>query len=469
MKPWSVVVGLALLAPLPASAQPASLRPDQAAFREIYKELVETNTSLSVGSCTEAAHRMGARLKAAGYSDADITYFAVPEHPKDGGVVAILKGSDPKAGSVLLLGHLDVVEAHREDWTRDPFVMVEENGFFYGRGAADMKGLDAVWVDTMIRLKQAKAPPKATLKLALTCGEETSGAFNGAEWLARNRPELVKADFGLNEGGGGRLDERGERQSLSVQMGQKVYQDYVLTATNPGGHSSRPRPDNAIYELADALEKMRAYAFPVTLTETTRAALAPRAQQDDPAGRALRRLLADPADAEAARAAMTDVGINSVLHTTCVPTLLSAGHAPNALPQRATANVNCRIMPGGSPAAVREVLVKVIDDPKITVEAPNADKPVALDPPMDPKVIGPMRKLAAKHFPGVPLVPVMSSGATDGVYFGGLGMPIYGVPGVFGEPDGNGAHGLNERLRARSLYEGRDYLFDLVKAYVGAR
>jgi acetylornithine deacetylase/succinyl-diaminopimelate desuccinylase-like protein len=469
MKPWSVVVGLALLAPLPASAQPASLRPDQAAFREIYKELVETNTSLSVGSCTEAAHRMGARLKAAGYSDADITYFAVPEHPKDGGVVAILKGSDPKAGSVLLLGHLDVVEAHREDWTRDPFVMVEENGFFYGRGAADMKGLDAVWVDTMIRLKQAKAPPKATLKLALTCGEETSGAFNGAEWLARNRPELVKADFGLNEGGGGRLDERGERQSLSVQMGQKVYQDYVLTATNPGGHSSRPRPDNAIYELADALEKMRAYAFPVTLTETTRAALAPRAQQDDPAGRALRRLLADPADAEAARAAMTDVGINSVLHTTCVPTLLSAGHAPNALPQRATANVNCRIMPGGSPAAVREVLVKVIDDPKITVEAPNADKPVALDPPMDPKVIGPMRKLAAKHFPGVPLVPVMSSGATDGVYFGGLGMPIYGVPGVFGEPDGNGAHGLNERLRARSLYEGRDYLFELVKAYVGAR
>jgi acetylornithine deacetylase/succinyl-diaminopimelate desuccinylase-like protein len=469
MKPWSVDVGLALLAPLPASAQPASLRPDQAAFREIYKELVETNTSLSVGSCTEAAHRMGARLKAAGYSDADITYFAVPEHPKDGGVVAILKGSDPKAGSVLLLGHLDVVEAHREDWTRDPFVMVEENGFFYGRGAADMKGLDAVWVDTMIRLKQAKAPPKATLKLALTCGEETSGAFNGAEWLARNRPELVKADFGLNEGGGGRLDERGERQSLSVQMGQKVYQDYVLTATNPGGHSSRPRPDNAIYELADALEKMRAYAFPVTLTETTRAALAPRAQQDDPAGRALRRLLADPADAEAARAAMTDVGINSVLHTTCVPTLLSAGHAPNALPQRATANVNCRIMPGGSPAAVREVLVKVIDDPKITVEAPNADKPVALDPPMDPKVIGPMRKLAAKHFPGVPLVPVMSSGATDGVYFGGLGMPIYGVPGVFGEPDGNGAHGLNERLRARSLYEGRDYLFDLVKAYVGAR
>jgi acetylornithine deacetylase/succinyl-diaminopimelate desuccinylase-like protein len=469
MKPWGLVLGLALLAPLPAAAQAPSLRPDQAAFREIYKELVETNTSLSVGSCTEAAHKMGARLKAAGFSDADITYFAVPEHPKDGGVVAILKGSDSKAGSVLLLGHLDVVEARREDWTRDPFVMVEEDGFFYGRGTADMKGLDAIWVDTMIRLKQAKAPPKATLKLALTCGEETSGAFNGAEWLAENRPDLVKADFGLNEGGGGRLDERGERQSLSVQMGQKIYQDYVLTATNPGGHSSRPRPDNAIYELADALQKIRAYAFPVKLTDTTRAALAPRAQQDDPAGRALRRLLADPADAEAAKTATMDAGVNSVLHTTCTPTLLSAGHAPNALPQRATANVNCRIMPGGSPQAVRDVLVKLIDDPKITVEAPEADKPVALDPPMDPRVIGPMRKLAAKHFPGVPLVPAMSSGATDGVYFGGLGMPIYGVPGIFGEPDGNGAHGLNERMRARSLYEGRDYLFELVKAYVGAK
>jgi acetylornithine deacetylase/succinyl-diaminopimelate desuccinylase-like protein len=457
------------MAPAAALAQGANLRPDQAAFRDIYKELVDTNTALSVGSCTEAAHKMGARLKTAGFTDADITYFAVPEHPKDGGVVAVLKGSDPKAGSVLLLGHLDVVEAKREDWTRDPFTMVEENGFFYGRGTADMKGLDAIWVDTMMRLKQAKAPPKKTLKLALTCGEETSGAFNGADWLAKNRPELVKADFGLNEGGGGRLDADGKRQSLSVQMGQKIYQDYVLTATNPGGHSSRPRPDNAIYELADALQKIRGYVFPIKLTETTRAAFAPRAEQDDPAGRALKLLLADPNDAEAAKIAMTDTGINSVLHTNCVPTLLSAGHAQNALPQRATANVNCRIFPGETPAGVRDVLVKLIDDPKITVDAPHADKPVAVDPPMDPKVIGPMRTLAAKYWPGVPLVPAMSSGASDGVYFGQIDMPIYGVPGIFGEPDGNGAHGLNEKMRARSLYEGRDYLFDLVKTYVGVK
>jgi acetylornithine deacetylase/succinyl-diaminopimelate desuccinylase-like protein len=446
-----------------------TLRPDQQDFRGLYKELVETNTTVTNGSCTDAAAKMGARLEAAGFADGAITYFSTPEHPKDGGLVAVYPGTSKSLKPMLLLAHIDVVEAKRADWTRDPFTLIEENGYFYGRGTLDDKAQAAIWTDALIRMKQSGYKPKRTIKLALTCGEETSGAFNGAEWLAQNRPELVKADFGLNEGGGGRLDERGERQALSVQMGQKVYQDYVLTATNPGGHSSRPRPDNAIYELADALEKIRAYAFPVTLTETTRAALAPRAQQDDPAGRALRRLLADPADAEAARAAMTDVGINSVLHTTCVPTLLSAGHAPNALPQRATANVNCRIMPGGSPAAVREVLVKVIDDPKITVEAPNADKPVALDPPMDPKVIGPMRKLAARHFPGVPLVPAMSSGATDGIYFGGLGMPIYGVPGIFGEPDGNGAHGLNERLRARSLYEGRDYLFELVKAYVGAR
>ncbi|WP_293455117.1 M20/M25/M40 family metallo-hydrolase [Phenylobacterium sp.] len=469
MKAAGLALGLALLAPLAAKADEAALRPDQAAFRAIYKELVETNTSLSVGSCTEAAHKMGARLKAAGFADDDITYFAVPEHPKDGGLVAVLKGSDPKAGSVLLLGHLDVVEAKREDWTRDPFVMVEEDGFFYGRGTADMKGMDAVWVDTMIRLKQAKSPPKKTLKLALTCGEETSGAFNGAEWLGKNRPDLVKADFGLTEGGGGRLDAAGNREALSVQAGQKIYQDYILTATNPGGHSSRPRPDNAIYELADALQKIRAYVFPIKLTDTTRAAFAPRAEQDDPAGQALKRLLVDPADAEAAKVAMTDPGINSVLHTNCVATLLSAGHAPNALPQRATANVNCRIFPGETPEGVRQVLAKVIDDPKITIDAPHSDKPIAVNPPMDPKIIGPMTTLAAKYWPGVPLVPSMSAGATDAVYFGVVGMPIYGVPGIFGEPDGNGAHGLNERMRARSLYEGRDYLFDLVKTYVGAK
>lgn len=463
------LVGLALLGPGVAQAQEASLRPDQAAFRAIYKELVETNTTLSVGSCTQAAAQLGARLKSAGFVDADLTYFALSEKPREGGLVAILKGSDPKAGAVLLLGHLDVVEARREDWTRDPFTLIEEVGYFYARGTSDMKGLDAIWVDTLMRLKQGKTPPKRTLKMALTCGEETNEAFNGASWLANNRPDLVSADFGLNEGGGGRLTPDGQRDTLSVQVGEKASQNFELEVTNPGGHSSRPQPDNAIYNLANALMKIQAYTFPVKLTDTTRAVFALRAERGDAAGAALKQLLVNPADTQAARTAATDINVNSILHTNCVATRLDAGHASNALPQRARAIVNCRIFPGETWQQTRDTLVRVMADPKVSITALNPEKPVASPPPLDPKVIDPMKAMAARHFPGVPLLPSMSSGATDALYFGPVKLPIYGVPGIFGDPDGNGVHGLNERTRAKSLYEGRDYLFDLVKAYVGVK
>jgi acetylornithine deacetylase/succinyl-diaminopimelate desuccinylase-like protein len=459
---------LMALAPVGALAQSAQLRPDQVAFRAIYKELVETNTELSDGSCTAAAAKMGARLESAGFSDADLTYFADPAHPKDGGLVAVLHGSDPKATSLLLLGHIDVVEAHRADWTRDPFTLIEENGYFFGRGTSDMKSIDAIWVDTMMRLKRSGKAPRGTLKLALTCGEESDGAFNGADWLAKNKADLVRADFGLNEGGGGRLDDKGERESLSVGVGQKAYEDYRLTVTNPGGHSSRPRPDNAIYQLAEALLKVRGYGFPFKLNDTTREQLKPRSEKDDPAGQALRKFLADPTDMAAGKEAATDPSINAVLRTNCVATLLSAGHAPNALPQRATANINCRIFPGETVAQTQAALVGAIADPAVAVEPVDPNKPLAVSPPLDPKVIGPMRTLASKYFPGTPLTPSMSAGASDAVYFGQIDMPIYGVPGIFGDPDGNGVHGLNERLRVRSLYEGRDYLFDLVESYVGA-
>lgn len=461
------LMGLVLTAAGGAQAQ--ALRPDQSAFRAIYKELVETNTSLSVGSCTEAAAKMASRLKAAGFADGDLHQITDPTHPKEGSLVAVLNGADPRAGAVLLLGHLDVVEARREDWTRDPFVLVEEGGYFYGRGTADMKGLDAIWVDAMIRLKQARTPPKRTLKLALTCGEETAEAFNGADDLVRNHAELIKADFVLNEGGGGRLTAGGKREQLSIQVGEKTAQNYLVTVTNPGGHSSRPRPDNAIYQLAEALLKVKAYAFPVRFNETTRVGFGLRAQQSDPAGAALKTLLANPADAEAARVAASDVNVNAILHTNCVATRLDAGHANNALPQRATAVINCRIFPGETVEGTLETLNKVVADPQVKIEVILPVRPIAVSPPLDPKVVQPMKAVAAKYFPGVPLIPSMSSGATDGRYFGPLKTPVYGVPGVFGDPDGNGAHGLNERLRVSSLYEGRDYLFDLIKLYVGAK
>lgn len=460
------LMGLAMAGSGSALAQ--DLRPDQLAFRAIYKELVETNTSLSVGSCTEAAARMATRLKAAGFQDADLHQIVAAGHPKEGSLVAVLKGSDPKAGAVLLLGHLDVVEARREDWTREPYVLVEENGYFYGRGTADMKGLDAIWVDTLIRLKQAKTPPKRTLKMALTCGEETAEAFNGADDLVRNHAELIKSDFVLNEGGGGRLDADGKRELLSIQVGEKAAQSYLVTVTNPGGHSSRPRPDNAIYQLAEALLKVKAHVFPPKFTDTTRVGLQIRAEQGGPAGEALKKLLADPSNLEAARIAATDVNVNSILHTNCVTTRLDAGHANNALPQRATAVINCRIFPGETVEGTLETLNKVVADPGVKIEVIPPVRPIATSPPLDPKVVGPMKAVAAKHFPGVPMIPSMSSGATDGRYFGPVSTPVYGVPGIFGDPDGNGAHGLNERIRVRSLYEGRDYLFDVIKVYVGA-
>src|SRR3954468_13066225 len=256
---------------LAGAASAADLRPDQARFRSIYKELVETNTSLSVGSCTEAAAKMGARLKSAGFADADLTYFSVPEHPKDGGVVAVLQGSSKTAKPMLLLGHLDVVEAKRADWTRDPFVLIEENGYFYGRGTSDMKVIDATWVDMLMRFKETKYQPKRTIKLALTCGEETVNAFNGAAWLAKNRPDLIAAEFALNEGGGGRADKDGKLQTQGIQVGEKVVQQFRLETTNVGGHSSVPIRDNAIYQLAQALLKVRDYEFPLQMNDTTRA------------------------------------------------------------------------------------------------------------------------------------------------------------------------------------------------------
>jgi acetylornithine deacetylase/succinyl-diaminopimelate desuccinylase-like protein len=449
---------------LPASEQ--TLRPDQAAFRGLYKELVETNTTLSVGSCTDAAAKMGARLKAAGYGDSDITYFSTPEHPKDGGIVAILKGSDAKIKPMLLLAHIDVVEAKREDWTRDPFTLIEENGFFYARGTSDDKAMAAIWTDAMIRFRQQGYTPKRTIKLALTCGEETTYAFNGADWLAKNKPDLIAAEFALNEGGGGTLDAAGNRVSLAMQVGEKAVQNYRLETTNPGGHSSRPVPDNAIYDLAEALRAVRSYEFPIKLSDTTRAFFTMTAKKlGGDMGKAINTLLANPDDAAANKIVSSDATFHSTLRTTCVATLLDGGHANNALPQRAGANINCRIFPGETSETTRAALAAAINNPKVSITLTPPIRPIASPPPLDPKITGPAEALGKKYFPGVPMVPVMSTGATDGIFLEAIGIPTYGVPGIFGEADFGGIHGLNERMRIRSLYEGRDYLFDLVKVY----
>jgi acetylornithine deacetylase/succinyl-diaminopimelate desuccinylase-like protein len=461
-------LGLAV-ATQPVLAQ-APLRPDQVKFRELYKELVETNTTLSVGSCTLAAEKMAARLKAAGYTDSDITMFAAPDHPKEGGLVAVLKGSDPKLKPMLLLAHIDVVEAKREDWTRDPFVMVEENGYYYARGTADDKAMAAMWTDSLIRFKQSGYTPKRTIKVALTCGEETTYAFNGAQWLAKNRPELIAAEFALNEGGGGDSDGKGKLVSQSMQVGEKAVQNFRIEATNPGGHSSIPVPDNAIYDLADALAKIRAYEFPIELTDTTRAYFrAVGTAKGGEEGAALIAIAANPNDKAADAVVSKDRIYHSMLRTTCVATLIDGGHANNALPQRAGANINCRMFPGRTVEETSAALAAAIGNPKITITTVPPIRPIAVPPPLDPKIMGPATKLAAKYFPGVPLIPVMSTGGTDAIFLAAIGIPVYGVPGPWGDPDGNGAHGLNERMEVKSVMVGRDYLHDLVIAYAGGK
>src|SRR5277367_3318832 len=457
------VTALAQEAPMPP------LRPDQVAFRALYKELVETNTTLSAGSCTLAAERIAAHLKSAGFEDKDLTPFSVPDHPKEGGLVAILAGSSKTAKPMLLLGHLDVVEAKRADWTRDPFTLIEENGYFYGRGTSDMKAMDATWVDALMRFKQSGYRPKRTIKLALTCGEETTYAFNGAEWLAKNRPELIFAAFALNEGGGGRTDGHGKLIVQSIQVGEKAAQNYRLESVNAGGHSSIPIRDNAIYELADALTKVRDHEFPVHMSDTTRAFFAKvGASRGDEMGHAMVALSQNPNDAAAEAIVSKDRGYHSMLRTTCVATLLEGGHANNALPQRAAANVNCRIFPGETVEGTQAALETAIGDPGVKVTLVPPIRPVALPPPLDPKIIGPAEELVAKYFPGVPFIPQMSTGATDGVFLEAIGIPVYGVPGGWLDPDYNGVHGLNERRSVRSVFVARDFAIDLVKLYANA-
>ncbi len=405
------------------------LRPDQVTFLALYKELVETNTTLSAGSCTLAAERMAAHLKAAGFADQDLMLFATPEHPKEGGLVAILSGTSKKAKPMLLLGHLDVVEAKREDWTRDPFTLLEENGYFYARGSADMKAMDATWV----------------------------------------RPELISAAFALNEGGGGRTDGHGKLLLQTIQVGEKAVKNYRLETVNAGGHSSIPIRDNAIYELADALAKVRDYEFPVKFSDTTRAFFAKLgASRNDDVGRAMVALSLQPEDKAAEALVSTDRIYHSMLRTTCVATLLEGGHANNALPQRAAANVNCRIFPGETAEGTQAALISAIGDPGVKVTMVPPVDPIAVPPPLDPKIVGPAEKLVGKYYPGVPLIPAMSTGATDGIFLEAIGIPVYGAPGGWGDPDGNGVHGLNERRSVRSVFIGRDFLYDLVKVYADA-
>jgi acetylornithine deacetylase/succinyl-diaminopimelate desuccinylase-like protein len=462
---------MALAAGVAAQASPPRDTPaGEQRFRDLYQELVETNTTPAHGSCTLAAEKMAARLRAAGIPDSDLHPFSTPEYPRDGGLVVVYPGRNPALKAILLLAHIDVVEAKREDWTRDPFKLVEENGSFYARGAIDDKAEAAIWVDLLIRYRQEHYKPKRTLKVALTCGEEV-GPFNGAEWLTQNRRDLIDAAFALNEGAQGELDANGVRVSHNIEAGQKTSVNYRLEVTNPGGHSSRPVKDNAINRLAAALGRIADYEFPVQFNDANRAYFtgmagiqAARGQKDIAA--AMRAFLRDPGDAQAlALVTSKDPSWNATLRTTCIATLLDAGHSPNALPQRARANVNCRIFPGTPPDDVRARLEQLVADPKVSVTTLDARPAPPPPPPLTREILGPIEKLTQEFWPGVPVLPIMQPWATDGIFTNAAGIPTYGVAPVFVGPDLGNVHGLNEYIGVRSLYEGREFLHRLVRMY----
>ena len=461
---------LALLGVTAGSAQAQRPVPstDEQAFRTLYKELVEINTTLSVGSCTAAAEAMAARLEEAGIPSDAMRIVAPPEYPKSGALIATYAGKDRKLAPILLLAHLDVVEAKREDWVRDPFALVEEGGYFYARGSSDDKAMAAVFTDTLIRFQREGFKPSRDVKLALTCGEETSETFNSVEWLLQTNPDLLKAAFALNEGAGGLLDASGKPVTLGIQAGEKVYQDFKLETTSAGGHSSLPVRMNAINQLAAGLTRLAAYKFPIHLNQTTRAYFERQAElTDSPQVAAdMRAVLKDPVDGEATERLWTvNPGWNGMLRTTCVATQIEGGHAPNALPQHARANVNCRVHPDDSTDFVRQQIVKVLADDGISVELSAEVGFLSPVPPLTPQILDPIRKVSARLWPGVPLVPTMSTGATDGRFLNRAGIPTYGLSGMFSDAEGSHAHGLNERIRVQTLLDGRRFLYEVVKIY----
>ena len=446
----------------PALAQ--TLTSEQKQLREIYQELVEINTTDSVGDNTEAARAMAARLKAGGYTDADVQIIVPPGGTKKGNLVARLKGSGAKK-PILLLAHLDVVEAKREDWERDPFKLIEENGYFYARGASDDKSMAAAFVANMIRMKREGFVPSRDIILALTADEEIIPTkFSGVEYLLKNHRNLIDAALALNEGGSGLLDKNGKPLYHGIQAGEKVFQTYRLEVTNPGGHSARPSRDNAIYHLADGLSRLGKFDFPFKLNEVTRAYFErASALESGQVAADMKAILREPPDPQALARLGNLPPYNALVRTTCVATMLEAGHATNALPQRARGVVNCRILPGEPVAEVEKTLVRVMADEKISIK-PDGIAVLSPPPPLTTEIMLPVTGITTDIWPGTPVIPTMLVAATDGRFLNNAGIPTYGISGMFRDLDGGGVHGLNERIRVKSLYEGCEFLYRLVKA-----
>jgi acetylornithine deacetylase/succinyl-diaminopimelate desuccinylase-like protein len=461
------------LVTLPALAQ---LEPQTKQLsREIFQQLIEINTTDSVGSTTVAANAMAKRLLDAGFPKQDVVVLG--PNDRKGNLVARFRGTGA-AKPILFIGHLDVVEAPRSDWTTDPFKFIEKDGYFYGRGTQDMKDSDAILITTFIRLKRSGFKPDRDLILALTADEE-GGKHNGVDWLLKNHRDLINAAFVLNSDAGGVDLEHGKPITFNVEATEKLYGDYQLTATNPGGHSSLPEADNAIYHIADALTRLQAYTFPFELNPVTRAYFARMSQLESGQTAAdMKGILKHPPSPQAMKQLSEIPKYNATMRTTCVATRLAGGHANNALPQTASANVNCRILPSASREEIRQQLIRIFHDPKVGVRYVN-DAGEVMDtapvvkavPPTDlkPEVMQPLTKVVAQMWPGVPVLPVMETGASDGKYTSEAGLPTYGLNGIAIDINDVRAHGKDERVGVDSYYRGVEFYDRFIKAIAGGK
>jgi acetylornithine deacetylase/succinyl-diaminopimelate desuccinylase-like protein len=466
MRRLSVFAVLALVSSAPSGAQSS---PHEQLAHSIYKELIEINTVDSVGSVTKAAEAMAARFRAAGFPANDVQLLIPPGKPNKGNLVVRYHGrggaNAPKP--ILLMAHLDVVAALRSDWPRDPFTLYEENGFFLGRGTSDDKAMASMFVANLLGMKADGFVPDRDIILMLNADEE-GGDANGARWIATQHKDLIDAEYAINEGGQGAL-VNGKPVLNAIQAAEKVVANFTLTATNVGGHSSAPRPDNAIYELAQALLKLANFQFPVVLNDVTKAyfAASATAEPRPELAAAMREIVADPNDAKASAVLSRDPFVASMLHTTCVATRLAGGHAYNALPQSATANVNCRMEPTSTYEYVKATLEHVIGDTGVRVTFLGGATPSGLvgAPPsvVPPELLAAITAITKKMWGDILVVPEMTTGATDGRFLRAAGIPTFGVSGIFAEGGENNMHGRNEKLRVKSYYEGLSFLDQLVR------
>jgi acetylornithine deacetylase/succinyl-diaminopimelate desuccinylase-like protein len=462
-------VGLAVIFVLAAGGRlRAQSTPPNPLAREIFQQLIEINTTDSVGNVTTAAEAMAARLRDAGFAGNDVVVAGPNDRKKN--LVARIHGTGQRK-PILFIGHLDVVEARREDWTTDPFKFIEKDGYFYGRGTDDMKEGDAILVTNFIRMKKENYKPDRDLILALTADEE-GGDFNGVDWLVKNQRDAIDAEYCINLDGGEFERNSNQRVLTAIQASEKVYADFQLESLNPGGHSSLPSSDNAIYHLANALAKIEAYTFPVEISEITRNYFLKTAELTKGSGAAdLRAAAKEPPDkAAVARLSQTPY-YNALLRTTCVATMLTGGHAPNALPQMARANVNCRIFPGEDPADVRKTLERVVADPKVkvtAVESRAADGSIVHQvtvptSPLLPEVTQAMDKTVHQMYGNIPVMATMSTGATDGRITRIAGIPTYGISCMFFQMNDNRAHGKDERVGVADFYDGITFNYNLIR------